>query len=71
MAITSGDLESDVRDRTSARMLIGLEGLRFAAAFAVLVLHYRYFYFSGGTLSGYLPEQQPFYDVLTPFYTNG
>jgi len=71
MAITSGDLESDVRDRTSARMLIGLEGLRFAAAFAVLVLHYRYFYFSGGTLSGYLPEQQPFYDALAPFYTNG
>ena len=51
--------------------LMGLEALRFTAAFAVLVWHYHHFYYTGTTLSGFVIEDQPFYSVLAPFYIDG
>ena len=58
-----------VRDSTAK--LIGLEGLRFTAALAVVVWHYHHFYYVGTGVSGYSAENQPFHGVLALFYAYG
>lgn len=50
--------------------LLGLELLRFAAAFAVLVWHYQHFAFDGAAIA-VQRSAQPFYAVLRPFYEYG
>lgn len=50
--------------------LLGLELLRFIAAFAVLVWHYQHFAFDGTGII-VVREQQPFYALLQPFYEYG
>jgi peptidoglycan/LPS O-acetylase OafA/YrhL len=50
--------------------LLGLELLRFAAAFAVLVWHYQHFAFNG-TAIDVVRSAQPFYAQLRPFYEYG
>lgn len=51
--------------------LIGLEGLRFLTAFAILAYHYRHFSFVGDTSVGLELARLPFYRLLRPFYDAG
>ena len=51
--------------------LIGLEALRFIAAFAVLVWHYRHFLYVGLEPSGFVRENEPFHVLLAPFHIYG
>lgn len=54
-----------------AEKLVGLEGLRFAAAFSVLVFHYCHFYYVGAEPVGYTLRDQPFFTLFEPFYRHG
>lgn len=56
--------------RDSGGKLLGLELLRFVAAFAVLVWHYQHFAFDGAAIA-VQREAQPFYALLRPFYEFG
>lgn len=51
--------------------LLGLEAVRFIAAFAVLIWHYRHFTYLGGTPLDLELEKMPFYGLLYPFYEAG
>ena len=51
--------------------LLGLELLRLAAAFAVLVWHYQHFAFAGNSNIPFVRANQPFYGVLFPLYEYG
>ena len=51
--------------------LLGLEGLRFLATFAVLLWHYQHFAFAPGQLGEFPKAGLPFYDILFPFYEAG
>lgn len=51
--------------------LLGLEALRFIAAFAVLIWHYRHFAYVGGSPVDLVIEQLPLYGLLYPFYEAG
>jgi peptidoglycan/LPS O-acetylase OafA/YrhL len=53
------------------RRLPGLELLRFAAAFAVLIWHYQHFFYGNGRPRGWLRSDQPFYFPLRLFYDFG
>src|SRR3984957_4587711 len=54
----------------SAARLVGLEGLRFAAAFAILLNHYQFF-FMAGNAAPFTAERQPLFALLKPFYQHG
>jgi len=51
--------------------LLGLEGLRFLTAFAILVYHYRHFAFVAGKQVDLVPERLPLYGLLQPFHNSG
>jgi peptidoglycan/LPS O-acetylase OafA/YrhL len=51
--------------------LLGLEALRFVAAFAVLIWHYQHFSFAADTPVDFVRNQLPFYGLLYPFYEAG
>jgi len=51
--------------------LLGLELLRFLAAFAILVFHYRHFAFIGDREVGLLEDRLPLYWLLSPLYASG
>ena len=51
--------------------LLGLEALRFVAAFAVLVWHYQHFAFIADKPADLVRTQLPFYNLLYPFYEAG
>jgi peptidoglycan/LPS O-acetylase OafA/YrhL len=57
-----------LRSEPSDGPLYGLEVLRFGVAFVVVVWHYPYFL---GVGDGGHPQQLPFHEVLTVFYTAG
>ena len=59
-----------VRGASDGGKLLGLELLRFAAAFAVLVWHYQHFAFDGSAIA-VRRDAQPFYTLLRPFYEYG
>ena len=65
-----GELTSTVVP-ARANKLLGLELLRFLAAFAILVFHYRQFAFVGDRDVGLLWDQLPLYWLLAPFYASG
>jgi peptidoglycan/LPS O-acetylase OafA/YrhL len=54
----------------SQSKILGIELLRFFAAFAVLAWHYRHFAFTGGQIQ-VCEEAFPFYPFLSFFYENG
>ena len=54
-----------------ANKLIGLEGLRFLTAFAILVFHYRHFAFVGDKPVDLVPERLPLYGLLRVFHDSG
>jgi peptidoglycan/LPS O-acetylase OafA/YrhL len=54
-----------------ANKLPGLELLRFLAAFAVLVFHYRHFAFVADTPIGLIQDRLPLYRLLHIFYDYG
>jgi peptidoglycan/LPS O-acetylase OafA/YrhL len=54
-----------------ANRLLGLEALRFATAFAVLIWHYQHFAHAAGMPADFIKAQLPFYGVLYPFYQVG
>jgi peptidoglycan/LPS O-acetylase OafA/YrhL len=58
------------RDQSDDR-LIGIEFLRFAAAFGVLVWHYQNFMITGTQDVVYVREAQPLYWLLAPLYAYG
>jgi peptidoglycan/LPS O-acetylase OafA/YrhL len=58
------------RDEQAGNKLLGLEVLRFVAAFAVLVWHYQHFAFNGSAID-VVRAQQPLYALLRPFYEYG
>ena len=60
----------DVKKQTGSKLL-GLEIIRFAAAFAVLVWHYQHFFYVADAPVGFIREQQPFYGLLKLFYEYG
>ena len=66
---TSAPIE---RVHSSARdsKLLGLELIRFACAFAVLVWHYRHFYSAAGS-PAFRQDAQPLYGLLAPFFDYG
>jgi peptidoglycan/LPS O-acetylase OafA/YrhL len=51
--------------------LLGLEVLRFLTAFAILVFHYRHFFFVADKPIGLVTERLPFYGLLRPFHDSG
>jgi peptidoglycan/LPS O-acetylase OafA/YrhL len=51
--------------------LIGLEGLRFLTAFAILVFHYRHFSFVADKPVDLVPERLPLYGLLGAFHDSG
>jgi peptidoglycan/LPS O-acetylase OafA/YrhL len=51
--------------------LVGLEALRFLTAFAILVFHYRHFFFVADQPIGLVPERLPLYGALRPFHDSG
>jgi peptidoglycan/LPS O-acetylase OafA/YrhL len=51
--------------------LLGLELIRFASAFAVLVWHYQHFFYVASKPTDFVREQQPFYSLLSLFYDHG
>ena len=71
MAPESGEDGGPRGASPNGEKLIGLEALRFAAALAVLVWHYRHFLYVGLAPSGYVKEDQPFHAVLAPLYEYG
>ncbi len=71
MTLTPGGQDHTVHAARGTGKLVGLEALRFFAAFAVLAWHYQHFYVTGTVLVGFVPENQPFYAVLAPFYIGG
>lgn len=56
-------------ENTSNRVA-GLEVLRFACAFGVLLSHYPIFLFTGPVVA-FTQGNQPFYSILSPFYERG
>lgn len=54
-----------------ADKLLGLEALRFIAAFAVLIWHYQHFSYIGEKPVDLVKSQLPFYGLLNPFYESG
>jgi len=54
-----------------ANKLLGLELLRFLAAFAILVYHYRQFAFVGDEEADLFLDQLPFHCLLGPLYESG
>ncbi len=54
-----------------ADKLLGLEALRFIAAFAVLIWHYQHFSYVAGAPVDLVRNQLPFYGLLYPFYEAG
>ena len=55
----------------SADKLLGLEALRFVAAFAVLIWHYQHFAYIADTPVDLVNSRLPFYAPLYPFYEAG
>jgi peptidoglycan/LPS O-acetylase OafA/YrhL len=55
----------------SADKLLGLEALRFLAAFAVLIWHYQHFAYIADTPADLVNSRLPFYGPLYPFYEAG
>jgi peptidoglycan/LPS O-acetylase OafA/YrhL len=51
--------------------LLGLEVLRFLTAFAILVFHYRHFFFVADKPIGLVTERLPLYGLLRPFHDSG
>jgi peptidoglycan/LPS O-acetylase OafA/YrhL len=51
--------------------LLGLEALRFVAAFAVLIWHYQHFSYVADKPVGLVRSAQPFYGLLRPFFEAG
>jgi peptidoglycan/LPS O-acetylase OafA/YrhL len=51
--------------------LLGLEALRFIAAFAVLIWHYQHFSYVADKPVGFVTGEQPFYGLLRPFFEAG
>jgi peptidoglycan/LPS O-acetylase OafA/YrhL len=51
--------------------LLGLEGLRFLAAFAILVFHYRHFAFVADRPVDLVDDRLPLYRLLHVFYDHG
>ena len=51
--------------------LLGLEALRFLAAFAVLIWHYVHFSYVADEPVGLVRNQLPLHDLLQPFYSAG
>jgi peptidoglycan/LPS O-acetylase OafA/YrhL len=51
--------------------LLGLEALRFVAAFAVLIWHYQHFAYVGDQPVDFVKGQMPFYGLLSPFFEAG
>jgi peptidoglycan/LPS O-acetylase OafA/YrhL len=54
-----------------ADKLLGLEALRFIAAFDVLIWHYQHFAYVADTPVYLVKAQFPFHDLLYPFYEAG
>ena len=51
--------------------LLGLEVLRFLTAFAILVFHYRHFFYVADKPIGFVVERLPLYGPLRPFHDFG
>ena len=54
-----------------ANKLIALEGLRFLSAFAILVFHYRHFFYVASEPVGLVQERLPLYGALHVLYDSG
>ena len=54
-----------------ANKLIALEALRFLSAFAILVFHYRHFFYVASEPVGLVQERLPLYGVLHVLYDSG
>jgi peptidoglycan/LPS O-acetylase OafA/YrhL len=54
-----------------ANKLLGLEALRFVAAFAVLIWHYQHFTYLADKPVDLFRDQLPLYGLLRPFYETG
>jgi peptidoglycan/LPS O-acetylase OafA/YrhL len=54
-----------------ANKLLGLELLRFAAAFAVLIWHYQHFAYVADKAVDFAADRLPLYGLLQPFYEAG
>jgi peptidoglycan/LPS O-acetylase OafA/YrhL len=55
----------------STNKLLGLEALRFVAAFAVLIWHYQHFAYIAEKPVGLARDRLPLYSLLQPFYEAG
>jgi peptidoglycan/LPS O-acetylase OafA/YrhL len=51
--------------------LIALELLRFLSAFAILIFHYRHFFYVADEPVGLVQDRLPLYGILHGFYDSG
>lgn len=51
--------------------LLGLEIIRFFAAFAVLIWHYQHFWYTGHEPQNFVRSEQPLYSIFKIFYEYG
>lgn len=61
-------MEKNVKDTNK---LLGLEIIRFVAAFSVLIWHYQHFYFVKDAAENFIRHNQPYYNILSFFYDYG
>ncbi len=57
--------------RSPTEKLLGLEALRFIAAFAVLIWHYQHFSYVADKPVNFTTSAMPFYALLRPFFEAG
>ena len=59
------------REAAPANKLVALEALRFLSAFAILVFHYRHFFYVASEPIGLVQDRLPLHGVLHVFYDHG
>lgn len=64
-------ITQSVPHRSQNNKLIGLEVIRFLAAFAVLLWHYQHFSFIADKANDFERQLQPFYNQFRIFYDYG
>lgn len=56
---------------TRPERIYSLDVLRGIAALSVVFWHWQHFFYNGGQLGDFTPEQQPFFDALSLLYRHG
>ncbi|MFV5384334.1 acyltransferase family protein [Acinetobacter junii] len=64
-------MQKDINAIKDTNKLLGLEIIRFIAAFSVLIWHYQHFYYIKDAPENFIRHNQPYYNILSLFYDYG